>query len=217
MWSNVADLIEPFANGSDGFQWLADVPGRCGVIAIRVRTVVILFRLQGEVLRLRALHDRVGQRRFRVVFGGDHLFGTSRSPASPCLRRRRSIHPEDFHSLFSKRHRDAVLAINDSRIVRLRLAVDRDKADEAAIDRLPVERDCARDGAVRRAAFAPPTSIRAKSTEYRIYQSLPRESLPLMVLAACQVASEIESETKRVLPSQMATLTPPVCRLRAVK
>ena len=39
--------------------------------------------------------------------------------------------------------------------------------------------------------------------------------MPFMVPRACQVASEIEFRTNRIDPSQKATFTPPVCRLRA--
>jgi hypothetical protein len=31
-WDNVAGLIEPFAAGSGGFQWLADVPGEASLL-----------------------------------------------------------------------------------------------------------------------------------------------------------------------------------------
>jgi hypothetical protein len=31
-WDNVAGLVEPFAEGADGFQWLAGVPGEAALL-----------------------------------------------------------------------------------------------------------------------------------------------------------------------------------------
>jgi hypothetical protein len=31
-WDNVAGLVEPFAHGEDGFQWLAGVPGEASLL-----------------------------------------------------------------------------------------------------------------------------------------------------------------------------------------
>lgn len=31
-WGNVADLVEPFAAGSNGYQWLAGVPGEASLL-----------------------------------------------------------------------------------------------------------------------------------------------------------------------------------------
>jgi hypothetical protein len=31
-WENVAGLVEPFANGATGFQWLADLPGEARLL-----------------------------------------------------------------------------------------------------------------------------------------------------------------------------------------